>query len=176
MRHVARISDTSKSFEVYGGKRQGDRHLRAMKTRSGTTLNRISDTWWSCELDWYMPWQSPTACFYVHGDKLSRFTEAENSLTSKWLPLLKEASVPKNCLNMVTMRNNIGACCKVVTGLKLMEPWQICATEQVLSPFHATHEISRLEALALLIWLYFVLEKMCERNVSRHLSTVKANY
>jgi hypothetical protein len=51
------------------------------------------------------------------------------------------------------------------------------ATEQKMrvpkdfNPFRATHEISRWEALAHLVWFYFVSE-ISERKVCRHISTV----
>jgi len=39
--------------------------------------------------------------------------------------------------------------------------------------FHATHEVSHSEASVLFIWIYLVFEKIDERNVSCHLSTVE---
>lgn len=39
------------------------------------------------------------------------------------------------------------------------------------NPFHATHEISRSEALTHLVWFYFMSE-ISERKFSRHISTV----
>jgi hypothetical protein len=38
------------------------------------------------------------------------------------------------------------------------------------------HEIPRLEALTLLISIYFVFEKVSDRNLKFHLSTVKVNH
>lgn len=38
------------------------------------------------------------------------------------------------------------------------------------------HDISRLDALTLMVWTYLMFENISERNVSRHLSTIKANY
>lgn len=38
------------------------------------------------------------------------------------------------------------------------------------------HEISRLEVLALVIYISLVFQRICERNVSRHLTTINAIY
>jgi hypothetical protein len=43
-------------------------------------------------------------------------------------------------------------------------------------PFTFTPKISRLEPLSLLVWILLMLEMTGKRNVSCHLSTVKANY
>jgi hypothetical protein len=42
--------------------------------------------------------------------------------------------------------------------------------------YYVTHEISLLETLFLLVWIYVMFIKASERNVSPHLPTVKGNY
>jgi hypothetical protein len=44
-----------------------------------------------------------------------------------------------------------------------------------INPFHVTHEISRAEALVLPVYIYLMFE-ISERNMARHLWTVRANY
>jgi uncharacterized protein YjbI with pentapeptide repeats len=45
---------------------------------------------------------------------------------------------------------------------------------EALNLYHATYRISHLEALNLSVWIYLVFGNISERNLSCHLSTVKA--
>jgi hypothetical protein len=44
----------------------------------------------------------------------------------------------------------------------------------MLKPFRAKHEILRLKALVLVVWIYLVSKNISERKVSRYFSAVEA--
>lgn len=113
-------------------------------------LYKILETQRIWDLDYNVAWLSHMAFFQDdHGT-------ARDSLCSK------SAMTP----------NYLGAGFSVITGSKWIEPWHICGTEQMLG--------SSVLRTRYLVWNHSpsprCVENIWERNESRHLSTIKANY